>query len=388
MKSEEVVQRDDGCFWMAYEDFVKHFASFSLSFARSLSGAPWRDARARGQLTVDDPAELYTLRLARESHVFVGIHQEDERLLGQPDDYMHLGFTVVRRKLGDAGGAFHYQAGCCPSNERQQFAPRVSRGAAARAKWPAGEYTICAYTTSAGVRRAKKFYRNRWPETYDLTLMRGVTKEVFSRFNHTLDGVLSVGEGGEAAELLGALGLNKISDITKLMTFARRRDGLAEAEVGAWFASHADWPDLLQALGYEPGRTPRDAPVCVASRPIAVTVHAEEPVSLTKVADDPGVIEEAQELPILHEGACVPYDELEVYSLQAHGGASMLVKNTGARPYKVTMDMSKSRNCQSHTGSLVRTLVVPAGESKILHHVCPAGRGAWGYTYELTWNAM
>ena len=221
----------------------------------------------------------------------------------------------------------------------------------------------------------------------NLAEQKPVTREVFSRFNRTMDGILSVGEGGEAAELLSALGLEKISDITKLMSFARNRDGITEGEVGEWLRSHKDWPGLLLKLGYEPGKTPRDVPVPIHSRRIAISVHADEPIHLDKVTDDPAVIEEAQELPIL-QGTPVKYGEIEVYVAQATTGASMLAKNTSSRPYKVTMDCSKSKNCKSHTGSLVNSLVIPPGEAKIMHHVTPAGRGAWGYTYEMKWASQ
>ena len=140
-------------------------------------------------------------------------------------------------------------------------------------------------------------------------------------------------------------------------------------------------------LGYEPGKTPRDVPVPIHSRRIAISVHADEPIHLDKVTDDPAVIEEAQELPIL-QGTPVKYGEIEVYVAQATTGASMLAKNTSSRPYKVTMDCSKSKNCKSHTGSLVNSMVIPPGEAKIMHHVTPAGRGAWGYTYEMKWASQ
>ncbi|KAH8060150.1 protease-like protein [Aureococcus anophagefferens] len=320
------------------------------------------------------------------SHVFVGVHQHDERCLGSAGDYMDVGFTVVRRPSGRTPGDFELQTAVSPCKDRQQFAPAMTSPAAHK-KWAPGEYVICVYTTGVALRAERPHPRTAWPPDFDVVHMKPVTREVFSRFNRTMDGILSVGEGGEAAELLSALGLEKISDITKMMSFARNRDGITEGEVGEWLRSHEDWPGLLLKLGYEPGKTPRDVPVPIRSRRVAISVHADEPIHLDKVTDDPAVIEEAQELPIL-QGTPVKYGEIEVYVAQATTGASMLAKNTSSRPYKVTMDCSKSKNCKSHTGSLVNSMVIPPGEAKIMHHVTPAGRGAWGYTYEMKWASQ
>ncbi|KAH8057053.1 protease-like protein [Aureococcus anophagefferens] len=382
----DVIKDGDGTFWMGYEDFITHFASFSFALQQSIAGTKWHEARQRGHLALDDMSEMYSLHLTQPSHVFVGVHQHDERCLGSAGDYMDVGFTVVRRPSGRTSGDFELQTAVSPCKDRQQFAPAMTSPAAHK-KWAPGEYVICVYTTGVALRAARPHPRTAWPPDFDVVHMKPVTREVFSRFNRTMDGILSVGEGGEAAELLSALGLEKISDITKLMSFARNRDGITEGEVGEWLRSHKDWPGLLLKLGYEPGKTPRDVPVPIHSRRVAISVHADEPIHLDKVTDDPAVIEEAQELPIL-QGTPVKYGEIEVYVAQATTGASMLAKNTSSRPYKVTMDCSKSKNCKSHTGSLVNSLVIPPGEAKIMHHVTPAGRGAWGYTYEMKWASQ
>ena len=82
--ASEIINAGDGAFWMAYEDFIKYFAKFSVSLQRSPSSKPWAEARCRGAVTVEEPALTYSLKLTRPAHVVVGVHQRDERTLGAP----------------------------------------------------------------------------------------------------------------------------------------------------------------------------------------------------------------------------------------------------------------------------------------------------------------
>ena len=50
--ASEIIKDGDGAFWMAYEDFVRYFAKFSVALQRSPSSKPWSEARCRGAVTV------------------------------------------------------------------------------------------------------------------------------------------------------------------------------------------------------------------------------------------------------------------------------------------------------------------------------------------------
>ena len=371
----DVIRSNDGSFWMGYADFVKNFAKFSVALQRSPRGKAWSEARCRGAVTVDNSAVTYALTLTKPAHVIVGVHQRDERTLGAPEAYAHVGFAVLR---DDA-----YVAGAPPASDRQQFAPDLQ----SLEVWPAGEYVVCAYCLPHSLKKPKSnYFTDSWPKTYDQVAYRTTTMEIFARFNVSASGALSVGEGGEAAALLKACGLTKIADISLLMSHAKKRDGLSPSDLGAWLHAHPDYAKLLKALGYEPRGT--NPPVCVGARGLAISVHADEPVTLRPITSSPAITALAEELPILKEGSVVPYDDLEVYATRSLSGASVLVKNTGPHRTKVTVDMAKSRNCQSHAGSLVNSATLGPGEARVLHHVCPAGRGAWGFAYELTWQVL
>ena len=370
----EIIKSDDGAFWMAYEDFVRYFAKFSVALQRSPSSKPWAEARCRGAVTVDEPALCYSLKLTRPAHVVVGVHQRDERTLGAPSEYAHVGFAVLKDGK--------YVTGCSPAADRQQFSPDIK----SLEVWPAGEYTVCAYCLQHSLRKPKSnYFTDSWPSSYDPVAYRTTTDEIFSRFNVSGSGSLSVGEGGEAASLLAACGLTKIADITQLMAHAQRRDGLSSTDVGNWLQAHPTYTEILKKLGYE--HTSKGL-ICVGARGIGVSVHADAAVSLKPIASTPSIVKAAEELPILKTGTMVPYDDLEVYASRRLSGASVLVKNVGAQKTKVTVDVAKSRNCQSHTGALVASASLNPGEARVLHHVCPAGRGAWGFAYELSWKVL
>ncbi len=229
------------------------------------------------------------------------------------------------------------------------------------------------------------YFTDSWPSSYDPVAFRTTTDEIFSRFNVSGSGSLSVGEGGEAASLLAACGLTKIADITQLMAHAQRRDGLSATDLGNWLAAHPTYTEILKKLGYE--HTSKGL-ICVGARGLGVSVHADAAVSLKPIASTPSIVKAAEELPILKTGTMVPYDDLEVYASRRLSGASVLVKNVGSQKTKVTVDVAKSRNCQSHTGALVASASLNPGEARVLHHVCPAGRGAWGFAYELSWKVL
>mgnify|MGYP002815779466 CR=1 FL=1 len=56
----EIIKHGDGAFWMAYEDFIRYFAKFSVALQRSPSQKAWAEARCRGAVTVEEPALTYS----------------------------------------------------------------------------------------------------------------------------------------------------------------------------------------------------------------------------------------------------------------------------------------------------------------------------------------
>ena len=350
---------------MSYEDFVRYFAKFSVALQRSPSQKAWAEARCRGAVTVEEPALCYSLKLTRPAHVVVGVHQRDESTLGAPSEYAHVGFAILKDGK--------YITGCSPAADRQQFSPDIKE----LNEWPAGEYGVRLLSTTFSPKTEVELLHGLLASSYDPVAFRTTTM-IFSRFNVSGSGSLSVGEGGEAASLLNACGLTKIADITQLMAHAQRRDGLSSTDVGNWLAAHPTYTEILQKLGYE--HTSKGL-ICAGARGLGVSVHA-----------DARLCPQTRRIHTIHRkgrrGAAHPRNGHDGPLRRPRGprtrrlsGASVLVKNVGSQKTKVTVDVAKSRNCQSHTGALVASASLNPGEARVLHHVCPAGRGAWGFAY-------
>ena len=93
----------DGIFWIAYEDFFKYFNSITISQVSN-----WYELRLRGKFLrcweKEDPDEdwvlskfYYTFKLFDKAKVSIGIHQEDERILGPERINLDLHLLILKR---------------------------------------------------------------------------------------------------------------------------------------------------------------------------------------------------------------------------------------------------------------------------------------------------
>ncbi|KAJ8601560.1 hypothetical protein CTAYLR_005203 [Chrysophaeum taylorii] len=381
-------------FWTSFEDALQHFRSFSAALPASPAGKPWFEKRARCCLSASDPTEIYKLTLRQDAHVFVSLHQTDERQLGAPTHYVDLGVTVVQKKGPDSFDrrrqvvipSFKLQDAVPPTLDRQIICPSFT-GGDYRRPWPAGDYVVCAYTTGSQfpVLEHQQQQQGTWPHAYDKTLMRSVTREIFSRFNRRLDGALEFGDGGEVETMLSEMGLvDTRGEAHRLATFERTTTGLVEPELAEWLSLRSDWRQILRRLGYCPSEKKDDPPRLADHRRVALAVHADALVSLQKLPDEPTLVEQAQELPLLERGHRQSYPNVDVFVLSSAKGASLLAKNVADVPRRVRVDASKSKNCKSHTGHLDVSVLLAPDQALIVHHFSPAKRGAaWGYTFDV-----
>lgn len=419
-KPSEVAKcADVSTFWMSIHDFAAHFVSVAICLKRSFDSKPWCEARARGHLMRQDSSEYYRFVLSHPSHVIVGIHQPDRRPGVGADDFTALGLTVVRRAEegdGNDNGLYNgamapyiLQAAAVPTKDRDVHCPSIlDVTSSATVKWPQGEYLLCAYTPSL-LPHTIEPYEDRpddWPPVFDTGIMRPVLDEIFTRFG--LDERLN---SDEITTFLDVLGLRDDGDRRELCSFARdARRGLSKAELGIWFASHspATWIAMLKRLGYGPAKRPGLPPVLVSARRVGVSVHADIDVQIEKIIGDIGQGEYMQQLPILQNGRKLPYGDLALYVLHTSSGVGCLVENCAGRPLYVKFDASKSQNCESNVGSLIRQMRLLPQETKIALHLWPKAQGSsppsvanffiilsmiipgahrWSFAYELDWDS-
>ena len=180
---------------------------------------------------------MLLLKLTRPAHVMVGVHQRDERTLGAPSEYAHVGFAVLKDGK--------YVTGCSPAADRQQFSPDIKE----LNEWPAGEYTVCAYCLQHSLRKPKSnYFTDSWPSSYDPVAFRTTTDEIFSRFNVSGSGSLSVGEGGEAAALLASVRSYEDRRHHATDGACARRDGLSSSDLGNWLQAHPTYTEILKRV--------------------------------------------------------------------------------------------------------------------------------------------
>lgn len=99
-----VLNDTDGTFWMCFEDFVTNFRGLNVCRVRN-----WQESRMRGKflrMTDSENSEFeqvvskwyYELIVHSQQEIFIGLHQEDERIQGVIDrrPFIDAGLSVVK----------------------------------------------------------------------------------------------------------------------------------------------------------------------------------------------------------------------------------------------------------------------------------------------------
>jgi hypothetical protein len=284
---------EDGMFWMAYDDLLRHFFRVSLCDTRPYHLLHWKssfitDPGKRCQQTIRAPAFELEFRASGEQRVWVGLHQEDARGLGQCE--IDLGLTIFRID------------GAHPTMITQVL-PRVIRD-----RWHlvnfSGPATLVVFASSRG----QIFEKLRTGETMDESEedthvpevvglfddaagviapsleLRSALMNIFWRVDRDLDGSLSESEcsdflarcpsakGMSASEMLSSFdhteqGLTKDGFVAACMAIAEKRTEAMTV--------------LLAEFGYN------EQLRLVYERPFVLTVHAslEKPGLLLWPAD-------------------------------------------------------------------------------------------------------
>jgi calpain-15 len=96
---------NDGTFWIAYRDFLEHFAGVNICKVRN-----WDEVRIKGKFVKVQDIEdqnievvmskwYYSLEVQEKTRVIIGVHQEDERIKGVSEKrpYLDIGITIFKR---------------------------------------------------------------------------------------------------------------------------------------------------------------------------------------------------------------------------------------------------------------------------------------------------
>ena len=99
------LNESDGTFWMCFEDFIKYFRCLNVCRVRN-----WEEVRIKGKFirvqNIDDPdievvlsKWYYSLDINEPTRVYIGLHQEDERIENvlARRKYLDIGIAILRR---------------------------------------------------------------------------------------------------------------------------------------------------------------------------------------------------------------------------------------------------------------------------------------------------
>jgi calpain-15 len=94
--------KDDGNFWMSFKDFTQHFKALNVCKI-----GDWEELRVKGEFTnqlldnehVVKTKYYYEIQVQQKQKIFVGVHQEDERIqdMLKRMPYMTVGVAILQK---------------------------------------------------------------------------------------------------------------------------------------------------------------------------------------------------------------------------------------------------------------------------------------------------
>lgn len=263
----------DGSFWMDYSDFFANFDSLSVCKVEN-----WKELRLKGKFIKcsikqkgrQGPLETcisqfyYSFRLEKDTHIEIGIHQEDDRILGADKrPYLDISYTLLKREddgtLKVAGVA---------DNE-------VAREVEGAFDLEPGHYIVVPRSTGALLNKTtvtgspislkidskgRKFWN---PKVYSILY------DIFRKIDLQLDGMLTARELNLFGKIVNEPFFKNLTqespEIQSLSTFP----GLAKA-----LLKYSDQriKEMLNSLGYD------DTLYSYKSRVFVLTFHSSEDI--------------------------------------------------------------------------------------------------------------
>ena len=217
-------------------------------------------------------------------------------------------------------------------------------------------------------------------------------KEIFHRLDEDMDGVLNEAEFNRYCEMVTGEGLEPDTWAFLLKALDCTPEGLTPDGFLQyyWYLLQANGGDeeklweYLEFMGYDRMLHLNRA------RAFVMSVHSSFDVSLTQLPHCADVYEEALERPVkeLGEARTMGGDgDVIVYTHKSgYWGVTLAVENNKDVPLSVKVDCSSSDNIVSSAGELDSTMVVPAGETKIVHHLMPQKQDRWSWGYSMQWQ--
>jgi calpain-15 len=195
-----VLDGNDGTFWMSYNDFIKYFYAVNICKA-----SHFYEGRLKGKflrVNLDGKSTVisrwyYTLEISEPTKLYIGIHQEDERIFGvrKRRRYIDIGIVILKSKQNSEPRVLHYQR----NMQDRQIEMEVDLGP--------GSYIVLPRTT--GCRLARPVYVKSGKQIPLITgnslhpLVKSTLRDIFRRFDLLISEDLSYNEMKALMETIG-----------------------------------------------------------------------------------------------------------------------------------------------------------------------------------------
>lgn len=398
--TEEMIQAfepnfdaSDGTFWISYEDFFKNFCSITICKVQN-----WNEIRLKGifmrlmeQNDVDEDFVLskfyYTFHLDEETILEIGLHQEDERILGSDRRrYVDLQFLILKRHTNGTL-TIEFDSGSKTERDNEKLVTL-----------PAGHYIVVPRTSGATLSKPNvdpKGPINLKVETDGRTLLHPVVSttmdDVFRRMDLQLNGSLSAQELNQFGRLIGNDQLANVTeddlDSEEFENISCDHNGMTNFGMKQYFRRFDadEIATYLERLGYD------DALYSTKSKPFTITIQTESPLRV-RIGDalKTDLNERAWDLMMYdhhkQNGAtgAVQNDAVVVFRKYDQGAYCVTYGaiNKTNNEYIVNFKMDKSKNMiyQPRKGT-VKTLLPPKGLVYLGTSILDPGCSSFSFRY-------
>ncbi|OMJ79270.1 hypothetical protein SteCoe_20738 [Stentor coeruleus] len=359
---------DDGTFWMSFRDFLNYFNSINICRVKT-----FYEARVHGKflrLSIDERSCViskfyYCLDIPETTKIYIGVHQEDERVFGADSKrtYLDIGLVIFKRDRGDNPVVYSYK-----SNENK-------REIEIEIELQPGSYVILPRTTGCRLRRpvnAAIEYPSLLLDKQLHPLFLSTIKDIFRKYDIMLKGELGYHEFKNLMETCSENIIQKDFENIKA-NFCSTQFGLTQEGLVSYFkdamSKRGDekiWEWLL-ALGYD-----KDF-YSIKSRVFLLSLHSTCKLKLTVRDAVKSNLDKLATLELLKKYGRKKNDQadVELLSLVEPDAAAFtygVFNKLEDKSIKPTLDCSKAKGVLISTMSDIITVTLPPKTGEILAH--------------------
>ena len=368
-----VFDKDDGAFWMSYQDFVKNFQRVvvgRLGFAV--------EDRKKTLIKINAlygaiPQDYFVIELFEQSNVIIELHQEDERSVGVEKyrPYLDLGMVVIE----DGYGVVDY---CCISSQDRERQLELNL--------PAGKYFVVPVSGGSVFRREGALSQTPLLSSngeFD-PIFKSTLRDIFRKYDSDLDQVMNcsqfidfmsrIGFGFDERQFYKVI-RNKYTSTDEGLTLQGFYE-LFYVALGQY--KEPVIRDWLTRLGYD------SELYSIESRAVVFSAHSTSAsMRITQVAlSDEFYLQAWSEICKSKGEAASKLSGISIYTVKHENGVSIILYNAG-RDNTILVDTSESENVNYCIREPACEIEVPMGAWVLAEHL-HCKKSAKRYSYSIS----